>query len=83
MNGHLYSSLLKTCADGGTAELLDLGMAVYHHLHCAWDSRQGSRAGGVMGAEEQACAQKPQIGINWQSSHKPARCIQQQAYWGV
>ena len=56
MNGHLYSSLLKTCADGGTAELLDLGMAVYHHLHCAWDSRQGSRAGAGMGAEEQAYA---------------------------
>lgn len=47
MNGHLYSLMLKTCADGGTPELLDLGMTVYHDLDCRWESRSGARGGAV------------------------------------
>lgn len=56
MNGHLYSLMLKTCADGGTPELLDLGMTVYHDLDCRWESRSGAR-GGTVSATEQTCVQ--------------------------
>ena len=48
--------MLKTCADGGTPELLDLGLAVYHELDCAWEMRSGGGR-GTGSAAEQACAQ--------------------------
>ena len=52
VGSHLYSAFLKVCATAGTPQLLDLGRAVYHDLHCHWDTLY---SGSSVSQPEQQC----------------------------